>query len=118
MKTRSLSLIFAVSFFIATTAVASAHPGRTDSYGCHTCRTNCPSWGLPRGEYHCHKAKALPQAIEPIKSKRGDSGTGFTVPAPEYKNSVTVPQSDNKAKVGENKKEAGWLKKLIKSFGL
>lgn len=31
-----------------------AHPGRTDSSGCHTCRTNCASWGLKQGEYHCH----------------------------------------------------------------
>lgn len=31
-----------------------AHPGRTDSSGCHTCRTNCASWGLSDGQYHCH----------------------------------------------------------------
>jgi len=31
-----------------------AHSGRTDSSGCHTCRTNCPSYGLSYGEYHCH----------------------------------------------------------------
>lgn len=31
-----------------------AHPGRTDSNGCHTCRKNCASWGLSSGEYHCH----------------------------------------------------------------
>lgn len=34
-----------------------AHPGNTDSYGCHTCRTNCESWGLSYGEYHCHNSK-------------------------------------------------------------
>lgn len=31
-----------------------AHPGRTDSRGCHTCRTNCEKWGLSYGQYHCH----------------------------------------------------------------
>ena len=31
-----------------------AHPGRTDSNGCHTCRTNCAKWGLSYGQYHCH----------------------------------------------------------------
>lgn len=31
-----------------------AHPGRTNRYGCHTCRTNCERWGLEYGEYHCH----------------------------------------------------------------
>lgn len=34
--------------------LVSAHPGRTDSKGCHTCRTNCESWGLSYGQYHCH----------------------------------------------------------------
>ena len=41
-------LLFAFSSFVL------AHPGRTDSSGCHTCHTNCPSWGLSYGEYHCH----------------------------------------------------------------
>lgn len=31
-----------------------AHPGRTDSNGCHTCRSNCEKWGLSYGQYHCH----------------------------------------------------------------
>ncbi len=35
-------------------SVIQAHPGRTDAYGCHTCRTNCAKWGLKTGEYHCH----------------------------------------------------------------
>jgi hypothetical protein len=34
-----------------------AHPGNTDGNGGHTCRTNCPSWGLSYGEYHYHNAK-------------------------------------------------------------
>ena len=33
-----------------------AHPGRTDSSGCHYCRTNCAKWGLSNGEYHCHNS--------------------------------------------------------------
>ena len=36
---------------------ASAHSGGTDSNGCHTCRTNCPSYNLNFGEYHCHNPK-------------------------------------------------------------
>ncbi|WP_412728633.1 YHYH domain-containing protein [Cytobacillus kochii] len=34
--------------------VVYAHPGRTDSNGGHTCRTNCEKWGLKYGEYHFH----------------------------------------------------------------
>ena len=40
--------------FVLFTGPVMAHPGRTDSSGCHTCRTNCASWGLRNGEYHCH----------------------------------------------------------------
>jgi hypothetical protein len=61
-----------------------AHPGNTDAYGCHTCRTNCPSWGLSYGEYHCHNSKGLPQPQDPISSHYGDNGTGYTTPAPYY----------------------------------
>jgi hypothetical protein len=48
-----------ILFFIAFSVVSItfAHPGRTDKYGCHTCRTNCERWGLQYGEYHCHNAK-------------------------------------------------------------
>lgn len=67
-----------------------AHSGRTDSAGCHTCRTNCSSWGLSTGEYHCHNAKSVAQPIEPIKSTYGANGTGYTTPAPEYKQPVTT----------------------------
>lgn len=66
-------------------SVSFAHPGRTDSSGCHTCRTNCSSWGLSTGEYHCHQSKGTTQPVEPIKSIRNENGVGKTVPAPEYK---------------------------------
>jgi len=47
-----------------------AHPGRTDSSGCHTCRTNCPKWGLDYGEYHCHGGyKTAPKSTAPTYSK-------------------------------------------------
>jgi len=65
--------------------MVSAHPGNTDSYGCHTCKTNCPKWGLDYGEYHCHASKGLPQPTEPVRSIKSDTGTGVTVPASEYK---------------------------------
>jgi hypothetical protein len=82
MKISPILLLSAILLF---TPIAYAHPGRTDSAGCHTCRTNCASWGLSTGEYHCHNAKAVPQPLEPIKSTYGANGTGTTKPAPEYK---------------------------------
>lgn len=85
---RLLTLVFL--FSLALPGTVSAHPGNTDAYGCHTCRTNCPKWGLSTGEYHCHKAKSLPQPKEPIRSHNN----GTTEPWPEYKNiapAVTAP---------------------------
>ncbi len=87
-----LDLLIAGSLFLPM--LASAHPGRTDAYGCHTCRTNCSSWGLSSGEYHCHNAKTLPQPKEPIRSHYGEGGTGITEPWPAYK-SPSLPPASN-----------------------
>jgi hypothetical protein len=84
--------------FLFTTPV-SAHPGRTDSSGCHTCRTNCSSWGLSNGEYHCHRAKTATQPLEPIKSTYGENGTGYTQPATEYKLARKEAQTPQKKKI-------------------
>jgi len=48
----AFSLMLLTLSFFASNAVA--HPGRTDSSGGHTCRTNCAKWGLNTGEYHYH----------------------------------------------------------------
>lgn len=50
---RKISTICLLSF-VMFNGLAIAHPGRTDSSGGHTCRTNCASWGLSQGEYHYH----------------------------------------------------------------
>lgn len=88
VKQNWLKVLILVATLISLPQPSFAHPGRTDSSGCHTCRTNCPDWGLSYNEYHCHRAKETPQPIEPIRSIRGDGGTGITVPAPEYKTPV------------------------------
>ena len=72
-----------------------AHSGRTDSSGCHTCRTNCSSWGLRSGEYHCHRSKGISQPSEPVRShKETATSQGYTEVWNEYKNeeeSVSSP---------------------------
>ncbi len=73
-----------VGILVFVPLFAYAHPGRTDSSGCHTCRTNCSSWGLSTGEYHCHTSKGVSQPVAPIKSTYGENATGYTTPAPEY----------------------------------
>ncbi len=52
MKKAVASLICLCLLMIGTQSFA--HPGRTDSGGGHTCRTNCTKWGLSYGEYHYH----------------------------------------------------------------
>ncbi len=92
----NIKITLAFIALLLLSSVALAHPGRTNSSGCHTCKTNCPNWGLAYGEYHCHKAKALPQPEEPIHSRYGEGGTGYTVPAPEYKNQPPVKAESKK----------------------
>ena len=104
MSNKALAIAVILSGLL-TTNVALAHPGRTDSRGCHTCRTNCSKWGLSSGEYHCHRSKGLEQPKEPVKSKYGESG-GYTVPAPEYKNNTASnPVSIKKKSLSRDLKE-------------
>ncbi|MCX6740325.1 MAG: YHYH domain-containing protein [Candidatus Parcubacteria bacterium] len=49
---------------------AYAHPGRTNASGCHVCKTNCKSWGLKNGKYHCHAEKVKKAKVEAkVKAK-------------------------------------------------
>ena len=96
--------------------ISLAHPGRTDSSGCHTCRTNCAGWGLSTGEYHCHRSKGITQPTEPVRSIRNEGGIGKTVPAPEYKipvSSTTINTSSASSikveKPGLIKRFFNWL---------
>src|SRR3989338_2945959 len=91
---KKLSVI--ILSFLLVPIFAFAHPGRTDSSGCHICRTNCPNWGLSYGEYHCHRSKGIIQPKEPVRSIHNNSGNGITVPAPEYKTpSNTLKKVEN-----------------------
>lgn len=93
-----------IVFLLFIPFAVGAHPGRTDSSGCHTCRTNCAKWGLGSGEYHCHQAKALPQPKEPIKSHFSESG-GYTTPAPEYKVKKEIKEAEGGDVRAEDKVE-------------
>lgn len=87
-------LLFVLPFVFLFPTIALGHPGNTDAYGCHTCRTNCTKWGLSYNEYHCHRSKGLEQPKEPVRS----SATGVTVPAPEYKVPVVKTVKTTSAK--------------------
>lgn len=72
MKKILISLIIII---LMTTTVVSAHPGRTDSGGGHTCRTNCPSWGLNTGQYHYHGGSSTSNSSHSGSSSSGSSTT-------------------------------------------
>lgn len=50
-----LVLLFLLAF---STVNVSAHPGNTDSNGCHYCYTNCEAYGLSYRQYHCHNGSS------------------------------------------------------------
>jgi hypothetical protein len=110
-----LVVVIALSFSFGP-AVTFAHPRRTDSSGCYTCRTNCPNWGLSYGEYHCHRSKGVPQPKEPIKSHLNKSGAGYTEPAPEYKTPAETKSAKNYKQ--SEKVRDGWFRRLLKVFGI
>lgn len=53
MKKKIKRLIM-IMIVVLSPLYVEAHPGRTDSNGCHTCKKNCAKWGLSYGQYHCH----------------------------------------------------------------
>lgn len=70
MKKIIVSLVTTLILVISTVGIAEAHPGRTDSNGGHTCKTNCAKWGLQTGEYHYHNGgSSKPSAGSSSSSK-------------------------------------------------
>jgi len=104
----SKNLFIALFCFTFFPLISFAHPGRTDSSGCHTCKTNCPNWGLSYGEYHCHNSKGTTQPKEPVKSTYGSNGTGYVSPAPEYKVPKTVTPVTTTTQTNVKSPEKNW----------
>ncbi|ASS76288.1 hypothetical protein CIG75_15940 [Tumebacillus algifaecis] len=78
-KALALTLALSVILLPVTT---SAHPGRTDKKGGHTCYTNCEKWGLKYGEYHFHNSGGSSSG----GSSSGESGSSYTSP-------ITAPKA-------------------------
>lgn len=66
----STACIVAMTTF---SSISIAHPGRTDSNGGHTCRTNCEKWGLEYGEYHYHNGGSKSSSKKSSSSKSSKS---------------------------------------------
>ncbi len=72
-------LFLGALIFVIPILLVSAHPGRTDSNGCHTCRTNCAKWGLSNGQYHCHNGGSTPSSNSRIYNTTTKTTTTTTV---------------------------------------
>ena len=76
-----------------------AHPGRTDSSGCHTCRTNCSKYGLKTGEYHCHDGSSSKKTTTSNKSNTKTTTTKkSTSKTNNTKTTIVTKSSDTSLK--------------------
>ena len=75
-----LTAILSLIFILSTAGTVFAHPGRTASDGCHYCRTNCDSWGVPWNQRHCHGG-----------SSTSDTGDATSPPSPTQPPIQTQP---------------------------
>lgn len=66
-------------------SIVSAHPGRTDSSGGHTCRTNCAKWGLGTGEYHYHNGGSKSSSSSSSSSSASSSSKNVDTRSKEEK---------------------------------
>lgn len=108
MKKAYFILIGLLLTFLPTTVFA--HPGKTDSKGCHTCHTNCPSWGLEYEEYHCHSGNTY-------KNKKGQTYTndGNLVRSSTTKNSTTKKNNTTTSKNNSTRESTSQSKIEAKS---
>ena len=68
---RNMKLLTIIAVIVLIPTKVLAHPGRLDSSGCHTCRTNCPSWGLEYEEYHCHSGNTYTNSKVEVYNEKG-----------------------------------------------
>lgn len=76
---KNLLMIFIIFAILVLPTNVLAHPGRTDSSGCHKCNganTNCSQWGLGDGEYHCHSGNTYSNSKGEIFDKSGSKISG------------------------------------------
>lgn len=97
----SILAIIVLGFYAG---VVDAHPGRTAADGCHYCRTNCDTWGVPWNERHCHGG-----------STSGDtSGNAAPPPQPTQPPVIQQEQTTVTEPVVTTKKLIEQLRDLIK----
>lgn len=94
-KKKYYLLIIVVIMIVCFTPNVYAHPGRTDSNGCHTCRTNCERWGLSYGQYHCHNGGSSSRSNSSSRSSSNYSAPSYVYGCTD-KDSINYNPSANK----------------------
>lgn len=87
MKKEKIIMLMLSILILFTDMNVYAHPGRTDSRGCHTCRTNCEKWGLSYGQYHCHNGGS---STSSSSSRSNSTGTTYIKSSDATLSSVKV----------------------------
>ncbi|MDO7908405.1 copper amine oxidase N-terminal domain-containing protein [Paenibacillus sp. JX-17] len=93
MKKKAVTGFLALLLVLPSASIASAHPGRTDSNGGHTCWTNCSKWGLDYGEYHYHNG--------------GSSSSGSSSSSSSPSSSYSTPKSSTPKPAAPTYKASG-----------
>ena len=93
----TIGALLVIYFLSVNSPNVYAHPGRTDSSGGHTCRTNCPRWGLDYGQYHMHGGATTPApSPEPEFKPQIEEATVDTSEQPAVETQTNlVPQQNN-----------------------
>lgn len=92
MRKKMVTAVLAMSLVATGALPAAAHPGRTDSKGGHTCRTNCAKWGLKQGEYHYHNGGSSSKSSSGGSSGSSSSSSGSTSGSSSSKPATTAPK--------------------------
>lgn len=101
MKNKVLHFFGICLLFLSFPNLIYAHPGRTDSNGCHTCKTNCEKWGLTQGQYHCHNGNTSNEASLTTGSSKSDDNTlkSITIDGENIKISDVMNYETKKEKI-------------------
>lgn len=105
-KTFYLSMSMLCCLMLLLPSIIDAHPGRTDSNGGHTCRTNCAKWGLEDGEYHYHNGGGSSNSGSESSSSGSSSGSGSKSNSPPVESSTSKPEPKPQPKIDEKQVQA------------
>lgn len=96
LRVKLLIVLVLIASSLYITDTVDAHPGRIDSNGGHTCRTNCERWGYDYGEYHYHGGSGASSATTytppPAAAPTPTPAPVYTAPKPPT-SSNTIPST-------------------------